>query len=362
MIESSLSKYSDISRVCLLVICLGCLVPACTSIGPKTIPRDRFDYNNAISDSWKEQTLLNIVKLRYGDVPLFVQVVSIVSGYTLESSVNVAGIDSSPGNSIVAGGSAKFTDRPTITYAPITGDQFNRTFMTPIAPRIILFLLQSGWSANVVFPLTVDSVNGLRSELAAGASQRVGDEAYYEFLDLLREAQLTGATGMEIQRGESEDETTLLILRKQSTTGKNNAAAHKISDLLGLKPDADNYEVKYGFLASNDTEIALITRSMLQVIINLARQISVPDEHIASGRTLATMKQVEASGRNLIQVKNAKEEPEDAFVAVRYKDYWYYIEDSDFASKRVFSFVMILLSLTESVDDVGMPLVTIPAS
>jgi len=86
MIESSLSKYSDISRVCLLVICLGCLVPACTSIGPKTIPRDRFDYNNAISDSWKEQTLLNIVKLRYGDVPLFVQVVSIVSGYTLTPS------------------------------------------------------------------------------------------------------------------------------------------------------------------------------------------------------------------------------------------------------------------------------------
>jgi len=41
--------------------------------------------------SWKEQTLLNIVKLRYGDMPLFMQVASIVSGYTVEATVNLAG-------------------------------------------------------------------------------------------------------------------------------------------------------------------------------------------------------------------------------------------------------------------------------
>jgi hypothetical protein len=72
-----------------LVVLIGFLVAGCTSIGPKTVPRDRFDYNQAISDSWKEQTLLNIVKLRYADMPLFVEVASIVSGYTLESSVNL---------------------------------------------------------------------------------------------------------------------------------------------------------------------------------------------------------------------------------------------------------------------------------
>jgi len=52
----------------------------CTTIGPQTVPRDRFDYNTAIADSWKEQTLLNIVKLRYADMPLFVEVASVVSG------------------------------------------------------------------------------------------------------------------------------------------------------------------------------------------------------------------------------------------------------------------------------------------
>jgi len=360
MIQNGLSRCPAKTRIGLLIICFGSILTACSSIGPKTIPRDRFDYNAAISDSWKEQALLNIVRLRYGDVPLFVQIASVVSGYTLESSVNVAGINSSLRDSMVAGGSAKYTDRPTTTYAPITGDQFNRTFMTPINPRIVLFLLQTGWSANVVFPLTVDSVNGLRSELASGASRRVGDEGYYQFLDLLREAQLSGAASMQIQRGDEDDETTVLILRRPEDE-KEDSSTSKFSELLGLQQDLDIYTVKYGFLNSNDSEIALITRSMLQVFINLARQISVPDQHIATGRTLAQLEHPESDNRKLIQISYAMEKPDNAFVTVRYKDYWYYIDDRDFNSKRVFSFVMILLSLTESGDAVGLPLVTIPA-
>ena len=68
---------------------------ACTHIGPKTIPVDRFDYSTAIADSWKQQTLLNIVKLRYMDLPVFVDLSSIVSGYSLQTGVSIGGTLSS---------------------------------------------------------------------------------------------------------------------------------------------------------------------------------------------------------------------------------------------------------------------------
>ena len=59
----------------------------CAAIGPKTVVRDRFDYASAVADSWKRVMLLNIVKLRYGDTPVFLEVVSIINQYSLEGKV-----------------------------------------------------------------------------------------------------------------------------------------------------------------------------------------------------------------------------------------------------------------------------------
>ena len=69
------------SRVRSLWICgmaLLLIIPCgCAPVGPPTIARDRFDYTTAIADSWKRQMLLNIVKIRYGDAPIFLDVASI---------------------------------------------------------------------------------------------------------------------------------------------------------------------------------------------------------------------------------------------------------------------------------------------
>ena len=87
----------------------------CAHLGPKTIPVDRFDYSTAIADSWKQQTLLNIVKLRYMDLPVFVDVASIVTGYSLQTGVSVNGTLSSDkaiqGN-FACGGRAGHLHRP----------------------------------------------------------------------------------------------------------------------------------------------------------------------------------------------------------------------------------------------------------
>jgi hypothetical protein len=38
----------------------------------------------------------------------------------------------------------------------------------------------------------------------------------------------------------------------------------------------------------------------------------------------------------------------DRAMAMTYKDYWFWVDDRDFKSKRAFTFLMILFSLTES--------------
>ena len=99
---------------------------------------------------------------------------------------------------------------------------------------------------------------------------------------------------------------------------------------------------------------------MMQIMVQLATQINAPPEHISEGRTIPRMPWVDGDDY-LIRIDHSKEKPDDAFVAVKYRDYWFYIDDRDLISKRTFTFLMILFSVTETGGREGLPLVTIPA-
>lgn len=130
----------------LLLILVG--VAGCGSIGPGTMTRDRLDYSAALAESWKQQMLLNMVKLRYSDTPVFLDIGQIVSGYTVQSTFSAIGnifstsgvVPGVPNSSIGLGAQGQFTDRPTITYAPLMGERFARSLMTPIPPPAIMSL------------------------------------------------------------------------------------------------------------------------------------------------------------------------------------------------------------------------------
>jgi len=82
-----------IRRLTLITLSLSLFaaLSGCSGIGPRMVAQDRFDYTGALADSWKQQMLINMVKIRYGDTPVFLDVASIISGYTLETGVTVFG-------------------------------------------------------------------------------------------------------------------------------------------------------------------------------------------------------------------------------------------------------------------------------
>ena len=87
MTRNRASNWMDRARVAGLVI-VALWLTGCATIGPATIPRDRFDHAAAISDSWKSQMLLNLVKARYGDVPVFLDVASAINSYSIETGIS----------------------------------------------------------------------------------------------------------------------------------------------------------------------------------------------------------------------------------------------------------------------------------
>jgi hypothetical protein len=133
---------------------------------------------------------------------------------------------------------------------------------------------------------------------------------------------------------------------------------------LGLRPEEKEVAVTYGLLPRSDREISMLTRSMLQIMIEMAAQINVPDQHVTDGRTIPSLSETDNAEEKigkLIDIKSSTDAPEDAYTAVKYQDHWFWIDDRDFKSKRSFAFLMILFSMTESGSKEGLPLVTIPA-
>src|SRR5512135_2980644 len=197
---------------------LGALtLTGCRSIGPRTIPRDRYDYSGSILESWKRQTLLNIMRLRYLDPPIFVDVGQIVAGYSLETGLTAGG--SIPenanfgGDTITLGGSAKYTDRPTITYTPLTGNKFIKGLMTPLPPESVFFTIQSGWPADGVLFAAVAAINGLKNQTSSISGVSPPDPEFMQVLALMRKIQLSGAVTIRIKQDAQNQQTTLLTFR-----------------------------------------------------------------------------------------------------------------------------------------------------
>jgi len=339
------------------------LLSACAGFGPTTISRDRFDYTAAISDSWKHQMLFNMVKIRYGDAPVFMDVTSVISQYQIAGQINLAAtINSNPwSNSEVLGAQGQYVDRPTISFTPILGDKFARSLMAPIPPPAILSLLQAGYPADLVFRMLVQEINGIRNRFGGEARARSADPEFYLLLEKLRKIQSDGAVGMRVKRKDKE-EAALLVFR-----GKRDPAMEALSldvrKLLGVDPQASEINVVYGTVPRDDKEIALQTRSLLEVLIDLSADIEVPAAHVEERRVSPThVEQTDTVGKipPLIRIQSSKEKPGDAFVSIPYRNSYFWIDDRDMRSKKIFSFLMFVFTLVETGEKGAAPIVTIP--
>ncbi len=339
---------------------------ACGGIGPSTVARDRFDYVSAISDSWKQQLLLNIVKMRYADNPVFMDVGQVISGYELEGTFSAGGSIGSKtapagvGDVVNLGASGRYLDRPTITYTPLTGADYVKTMLTPFPPGSIMFLAEAGWPIDFLLQIGVHAINGIRNR-KAGVDVRSADPEFTEVVKLFHRIQAEGGIGFKVQREKEGQEATLLLFHTRSLTQQALQDLTELKRLLRLNPEATGITITYGADAQSDHEIALHTRSPYQVMVALATLVSVPPEHIAEQRTIPMPEQTPGLP-SLVSIHSGKDRPADAFVQAKYRDYWYWVDDRDFRSKRTLTFLTILFTLSETGQKIQQPILTIRAN
>jgi hypothetical protein len=309
--------------------------------------------------------LFNMVRIRYGDAPVFLDVSSVISQYQIGGAASLGATYNYPPSSTSGslGWAGTYVERPTITYTPIMGDKFARSLMSPIPPPAILSLMQAGYPVDLIFRLLVQEINGVRNRFGGEARARSADPEFYPLIEKMRKIQSEGAIGMRFTRKEKE-EATFLVMRGERAPAME-ALSTEVRKILGLDPYAKEFNVVYGAVSKDDKEVAILTRSILEVIVDLSADIEVPAIHVEQKRVSPT--QVEEAVKDgrilpLVRIHSSSKKHDDAFVSIPYRDSHFWIDDRDLMSKKIFSFLMFVFTLVETGEKGTAPIVTVPTN
>ena len=353
-------------------LCATLALASCaTRLGPRTIPGARFDYNQRIARSQNDQLLLNLVRLRYRDTPVFLDVGTVIAHYTLDARVGVRprlGADGGPGSELGVDLGGSYSEQPTITYEPITGSEFTQRLLTPISPQTLILLSQSGWSIERLLMCCVDSINGIdNAPVASGPTpERIPDNSRFRNLaGSLRELQLAGSLDFALVQDGTSSVAVLRISRPEFDEA-HSELLRTIRDLLDLDANTESFNLAGRSLIRGRDEIAITGRSLLGALFFLSHSVDPPSSHESRG--LVTVAQDlsnqdgnwrEVSG-DILRIRSDAAQPADAFVRIRYRDHWFFIDDSDLNSKATFNLLTYLLSLQSAGQEGIDAMLTVP--
>lgn len=339
-------------RIALVAAAVAALAaPGCNVLGPRAIEEARTPYNEAIARSGREQLLLNVVRMKYRDVPVFLDLTSVSTQYSWSIGGTAFGSFPSVGNEAYSSTvRVDASEKPTVTYVPLTGDKFVKQLMSPVPVEILVLLAQSGWSVERVLRCCVQEVNGVPNAPSAAGPTPSYEPEFREFQELS-----AAIRALQVRRGcflvaARQDDQVSIRFRFADDTADGDEAA-RLRQLLRLEFDAKEYPVEAAFHTRSPDSISVTPRSALGVLSYLSQGVQVPEDHVEAGKVTVTL---DAEGRpfdwaavtgDLLTIRSSTSRPRDAAVSVFYRDHWFYVADDDLESKTTFALLGYLLAL-----------------
>ncbi len=390
------------------------------AFGPRAIERTHGKYAVAVQRVEEEQFLKNIVRARYVEAPRNLDVAAIAAQYELSAGAEARPFFSTEatGNlfrsftSILPFASVGGANRPTVSLDPQDDGSTVRQYLTPISADTLVFLVQSGWPVSSILRIWADRLNGVPNWVPASGPPRNRPSDFERFRKAAELLQVT--QDQELLSLKSEDRTTelsdllpanvvdgaavvqaakngfeyrrkgdqwVLVKREKrlvmqvNSTGRGAPELSQLSELLNLKPNADRYELVIASGVSDpaknpvasDTALRLTPRSTAQAYFYLANGVEIPPAHVTSG-----LVRLPADGTDPTQVTqgvfhvhsctgNPHKPPACSYVAVWYRDHWFYIDDRDMESKATLLLMLKLRRLDFQRQRIGnVPALTLP--
>lgn len=397
-----------------LLTAVACAMAA-GCMGSWAIRGTRLHYNQSFSHTSSQELLLNLVRMRYGEVPTFLDLPNI-------NSVTEARVDGTGGQfednvtQGLFGGVFGLRDEPTLAYQPRSGDNLAESMIEAFTAELLLDV-PPGADTRAFLLAFVDSINGVRNcPTATSAASRVlqpNDEFRYA-VDLFIGLQSRGAVkvrvgkqgqqaheAMPVDAASGEDvvlaakqgfvyqvaDDQVRLIEKQRLVAlaiqpheMQAADLEELVRLFRLEPGRSAYRIKsqenneidlgsdeaiVGPSQAPTDTITMNVRSGYQVLAFLSKGVDVPEVHVRRG-TVHLFKGLDGrpfDGRQLtkglFQVCVQRHRPLRSDLAVHYRGYWFYIPESDVQSRATLSQVKLAIDLQSQAGNAG-PVLTLP--
>lgn len=349
-----------------LSLCALLSLGGCYHLGPQNLRQDGNDYSRAVSDSGKQQTLLNVVRLRYADTPSFLDTTQLIAGYQLQRGFNIGVTSGAIPVRPTGGTSMQLQESPTFTFQPVSGDAYAQSFLRPLPPGSLLPLAMGGLPIDVLFRLAVQSVNAINNAGAIGGDVGKGSPEFFQLIHDLRLLQIAGLLGIQLEHspevtGKRPPIDRVFLTISSTKDPYLSDIVYETRHFFDMPQNDNRVEVIYGAGEAAPGQIHLLTRTILGVLGQIAYQINIPQDDIASGETLPSIILVGRETKPIVTILVGNQKPDNTFVDTFYDDKYFWIQKNDYDSKLAFTMLQILLELSKTSSNPG-AVVTIPVN
>ena len=343
------------------------LLGACSSVGPTVISSGRLAYNEAIIATENQQMLMLAIHTRYGERSNLLAVSSVTANVSITTrasvEVGVGDAENFAGNLVPFGAGVIYEDNPTISYLPVGGEKHMRQLFSPIPIVVMAELLSRMTNPKPIYTALIWSVNGIHNpDFLAPAVQP--DPRFERFVTLMDT--LTQAHRLHWIESEQPGAAFSIAIDRYSAGYENEIS--ELLSLLGLPPAADDSEpvlipVALALHGRKADGIGISTRSVWELVEVLSASVEVPKEDLENN-VAATYPPLGPVGQG-VRVRVTDTKPDHAYVAVEYRDHWFYIDEGDQTTKAFFRIVGGLLGVTiaeSTVPGRAAPVLTVPVN
>ena len=336
----------------------------CVTVGPNSVLAGRGAYSEVINKTEDEQLLNAVVRSRYDETFGMLQVAAVTANLRFKAvagtEIGIGDAENYAGNLVPLSAGVSYEENPTISYVPLSGEDFMRRVMTAVSLEEWHLLSGAGWDKRAVFEMTVFRINGLYNPLLSSNERSPEFERFIEIYELL-----TLQDVLNIQKAViDDDENPDYVMALHDYDPANRDNVEELFKLLSIKVKVDGspilLPIRQGY-GNPDDAILIQTRSAQNVFHLLGFGVDVPQEHLEAG-IVEPLPLNFQDARKHLTIRSSEKRPENATVLIRYRDRWFYIDATDRRSKRTFLFLRTFagMRLTEVSMTQRAPIITVP--